>query len=209
MKRVLIAVAAMLSLNACALTVDEVDVAYKQQQNVVAIGGAEAVKVQVTTNDARTSNRDRISVKKNGYGIEMAPIVSKQAVPELVANAINTELKARGFGLGGQGGVFLLVDVNKFYNDFKMGFFVGQAVGEVMLNTQVMNAGGKVFHSKTYIGEFTVPDIMLFGGENARQAVEGALAKAVEQMMADQYFIQALIEAQRGMPVAAAGAPTS
>ncbi|MEW5728601.1 MAG: YajG family lipoprotein [Pseudomonadota bacterium] len=208
MKRILIAVAAMLSLNACALTVDEVDLAYKQQPNVVTIGGADAVKVQVTANEARASNRDRISVKKNGYGMEMAAIVPKQRVPDHVAEAINTELKARGFSLA-QGGVFVLVDVNKFWSDFKLGFFVSQAIGEVMLNTQVINAGGKVFYSRTYVAEYVVPDVMIFGGENAKQAVDGALAKAVADMMADQYFIQALIDAQRGLPVAGAGAPTS
>ncbi len=207
MKRVLIAVAAMLSLNACALVVDEVDLAYKPQPNVAAIGGAEAVKVQVTVNEARSSNQDRISVKKNGYGMEMAAITSKQKVPELVAQAINSELKARGFSLT-SGSVFVLVDVNKFYNDFKIGFWVGQALGEVMLNAQVINAGGRVFYSKVYVGENVVQDVMYFGGDNAKQAVEGALAKAVADMMADQYFIQALIEAQRGLPMAG-GVPTS
>lgn len=204
MKRILTAMAMALSLSACALTVDEVDLAYKPQTQPVAIGGAESVKVKVTAQDARASNRDRISVKKNGYGMEMAAIVSKQDVPRLVADAIEQDLKARGFRIE-SGQVFVLVDVNKFYNDFKTGFFAGQAAGEVMLNVQVMNAAGKLFYSRSYPGEHVVGDVMMMGGNNAKEAVEGALGNALAKMMGDQYFIQAVIEAGRatvaGVPI--------
>ncbi|HTH15246.1 MAG TPA: YajG family lipoprotein [Magnetospirillum sp.] len=194
-----------ISLSACALTVDEVDLAYKPQTQAVAIGGADNVKVRVTATDARASNRDRISVKKNGYGMEMASIVAKQDVPKLVADAIEQDLKARGFRID-SGAVFVLVDVNKFYNDFKTGFFAGQAVGEVMLNVQVLNAGGRMFYSKSYPGEYTVNDVMMFSGTNAKEAVEGALGNALAKVMTDQYFLQAIIEAARPQ---SAGAPIS
>lgn len=205
MKRVVASVLMAWGLSACALAVDEVDLAYKPQTNPVAIGGAESVKVQVTASDGRASNRDRIGVKKNGYGMEMAAIVARQDVPKIVAQAIEQDLKARGFRIG-KDQVFVLVDVNKFYNDFKMGMFVGQAVGEVMLNVQVMNASGKMFYSKAYPGEHTVPDIMIMNGSNAKEAVEGALGNALARMMGDQYFVQSVIEAARS---SAGGAPVS
>lgn len=205
MKKVFAAIVMAVSLSACALTVDEVDLAYKPQTQPVAIGGADNVKVKVTAQDARASNRDRISVKKNGYGMEMAAIVAKQDVPKLVADAIEQDLKARGFRIE-NGQVFVLVDVNKFYNDFKTGFFAGQAAGEVMLNVQVMNAAGKLFYSRSYPGEHVVNDVMLMGGNNAKTAVEGALGNALAQMMGDQYFIQAVIDAGRAT---VAGVPTS
>ncbi len=206
MKRILAAIALTLSLSACALTVDEVDLAYKPQTQAAVIGGAEAVKVKVTSSDARASNRDRISVKKNGYGMEMAAIVAKQDVPKLVAESIEQDLKARGFRIEA-GQVFVLVDVTKFYNDFKIGFFAGQASGEVMLNVQVMNAAGKLLYSKSYPGEHVVPDVMYMGGSNAKEAVEGALGNAIAKIMNDQYFIQAVIEA--GRATMAGGVPVS
>lgn len=205
MKKIFAAIAMAVSLSACALTVDEVDLAYKPQTQPVAIGGADSVKVKVTAQDARASNRDRISVKKNGYGMEMAAIVAKQDVPKLVADAIEQDLKARGFRIE-NGQVFVLVDVNKFYNDFKTGFFSGQAAGEVMLNVQVMNAAGKLFYSRSYPGEHVVTDVMLMGGDNAKTAVEGALGNALAKMMGDQYFIQAVIDGGRATM---AGVPTS
>jgi uncharacterized lipoprotein len=205
MGKIFAAIVMAISLSACALTVDEVDLAYKPQTQAVAIGGADNVKVRVTATDARASNRDRISVKKNGYGMEMASIVAKQDVPKLVADAIEQDLKARGFRID-SGAVFVLVDVNKFYNDFKTGFFAGQAVGEVMLNVQVLNAGGRMFYSKSYPGEYTVNDVMMFSGTNAKEAVEGALGNALAKVMTDQYFLQAIIEAARPQ---SAGAPIS
>lgn len=195
LKRLFASAVLALSLSACALTVDEVDLNYNPQ-GASAIGGANNVRVQVTASDARASNRDRISVKKNGYGMEMAAIVPRQNVTTLVSQAIETELKARGFQLE-KGGVFVLVDVNKFYNDFKTGMFVGQAAGEVMLNVQIVNAAGRSFYAKSYIGEHVVPDVMMFTGTNAKEAVEGALGNALTKLMGDQYFIQALIEAGR------------
>lgn len=205
MKKILVAMLAALSLSACALAVDEVDVAYKPQTQPVAIGGADSVKVKVTASDARASNRDRISVKKNGYGMEMAAIVPKQDLTQVVSDAIEQDLKARGFRIEA-GQVFVLVDIAKFYNDFKVGMFVGQAAGEVMLNVQVMNAAGRLLYSKSYPGEHVVPDIMMASGSNAKEAVEGALGNAVAKMMGDQYFIQAMIEAAR---TNMAGTPTS
>lgn len=211
MKKIIASVLLALSLSACALTVDEVDLGYKSQGAAVPIGGADGVMVQVTASDARASNRDRISVKKNGYGMEMAQIVAKQDIPTLVAQAIEQELKARGFRVA-KGNVFVLVDVNKFYNDFKTGMFVGQAVAEVMLNIQVMNAGGKLLYSKSYPGEYTVADVMMMTGPNAKEAVEGALGNVLTRMMGDQYFIQSLIEAGRAAAPSAANtnaSPTS
>ncbi len=200
-------VAAMLcaaSLSACALTVDEVDLNYKKMANAAVIGGANQVQVKVQASDARASNRDRISVKKNGYGIEMAAIVAKQDIPTLIGKAIETELSARGFNIA-PGNVFVLLDVNKFYNDFKNGFMTGDAVGEVTLSAQVLNAAGKSFYAKVYTGEYKVADIMIANGSNAKEAVEGALSNATTKMMSDQYFIQALIEAGRPATAALSG----
>jgi len=210
MRKIIVSILVALSLNACAMVKDEVDLAYKTQGTPAVIGGAEAVKVKVTVSDGRASNQDRIGVKKNGYGMEMAAIVSKQDIPSVVAQGLESELKARGFSLG-TGSVFLLADVNKFYNDFKTGMFSGQAVGEVMLNVQIMNASGRQFYGRSYIGEHTVPGIMMASGTNAKEAVEGALGNALSKMMDDQYLIQALIEAGRSSsgPTAAAGKPTS
>ena len=208
MKRLLICTLLILSLGACALTVDEVDVNYNTAGGAAVLGGASNVQINVSASDARASNRDRISVKKNGYGMEMAAIVARQDIPTAVSKAIETELSARGFQLG-KGPVFVLVDINKFYSDFKMGFFEGEAVAEVMLTTQVRNADGKLVYSKTYSAEGVEEHIQLASGSNAKAAVEKAFAAAIAQMVGDDFFIQSLVEAQRLMGGAPATRPVS
>jgi hypothetical protein len=72
----------------CALTTAKIDVAYQPLAQAVPVQGASAVKVHVSVIDgrttSRTTNRDRVSVKKNGYGMEMASIVATNNIPDTV-----------------------------------------------------------------------------------------------------------------------------
>lgn len=208
MKRFVVSLLLSLSLSACALTVDEVDIAYRSQKAAAAIGGADGIQVSVSVSDARKTNQDRIGVKKNGYGMEMADIVARQNIPSVVSQAIESELSTRGFRLG-KGQVFVLVDVNRFISDFKNGFMKAQAVAEVMLTAQVRNADGKLVYTKVYSGEGIEENIMIFSGKNAKAAIEKAFTAAVGEMAADSYFLQSLTEAQRTMGVSVAPRPTS
>lgn len=54
----------------------------------------------------------------------MAVIVTENKVSDVVANAIVAELRSRGFQIG-QGHVIVNAELQKFYNDFKVGFFSG------------------------------------------------------------------------------------
>lgn len=45
-------------------------------------------------------DQERVSVKKNGYGMEMAPIVDPDIV-KTVNQAVMSELAMRGFTMGG------------------------------------------------------------------------------------------------------------
>lgn len=191
-----------LVVSGCALIEAETDISYAPSLAASQVTGAQSVTVAVAVNDSRVSNRDRISVKKNGYGMEMASIRSSRDVPDMVRNAIELELLRRGFVLGG-GPVFVVVEVNKFWNDFKSAFFTASAVGEVMLSIQVRNAAGELFHAKSYIGEGKVEPIMMFEADNAREALEKAFANAVGELLADPVFIDALLKArQKSVPSA-------
>lgn len=45
-------------------------------------------------------DKSKVSSKKNGYGMEMAPITAAEDVAVTVRKAIEQELQARGFALG-------------------------------------------------------------------------------------------------------------
>ncbi|MCK8787630.1 YajG family lipoprotein [Roseomonas sp. NAR14] len=187
--------AALLLTAGCALTVDTIDVRYEPPpQPAAAVPGAEAVMVAVTARDARTAYRDRVSSKKNGYGMEMAQIVARGDVIAEVQRAVLAEMAARGFRAGGAPDALIEVDVLRFYSDFKVGFWTATADAEVLLNVRVR--GAEQPFSATYSGTNSVGGIVVFSGENAAPALNAALRDAVQKMVIDPLFIAAVMAAR-------------
>jgi len=191
------ALLAALALSACALTEDTVSLQYRAMPSVAPVAGANAVAINVVVADARTQHQDRVSVKKNGYGMEMAAIRSDRHPTSVVKDAIETELKARGFRVG-EGAGQAKIELITFYNDFKIGFFSGDAVADVNFNVQVLGAGGVILFSKPVSSSGKAPNILLANGSNAKEALENGLQTAVANLMADQAFIDAVIKAGGG-----------
>jgi uncharacterized lipoprotein len=92
--------------------------------------------VMVAVTDIRGGRPDQIGVKKNGYGMEMAPILASRPVSEVVRGAVTEELRKSGFDVG-PSEIVVAVDLVRLTNDFKMGFFSGDAVAEITLAVQV------------------------------------------------------------------------
>ncbi|MCA1939992.1 MAG: YajG family lipoprotein [Caenispirillum bisanense] len=204
LKTVLRALAAMgvaMTLSACALVEDNIDITYRSATPAVAVAGADAVTVRVTAEDARPSNRDKVSVKKNGYGMEMAAIRANQDVPTVVRQAVETELESRGFRLG-DGPVFVLIEVARFYADYKTGFWSADNVADIQLNVQVRDAGGQMYYGKGISGVGTVEGVMLMEGGPVKQSIEIGLAVAIANLLKDPFFLQALMDAQAANPPA-------
>ena len=179
-------------LSGCAFTKDYVALSYAPQPNVSKIQGAEVVMVKIEVADLRTV-KDRVSVKKNGYGMEMAPIIATNDVAALVKNAIQTELGNRGFNCGGNT-LTITAGLNKFYSDFKTGFFSASAAAEVTMNIQVKNADGSIAFSSVVAGEGANPSLQIMSGDNAKIALQAALKDAVSKLMDDQSFIESLLK---------------
>ena len=203
-QKVIPCVVLLLLLNACALTVDTIDVEYKPGAAAKALPDAKGIVVNLDVQDVRTSYLDRVSSKKNGYGMEMAAIVSKRDVRSMVVDAFQTELKLRGFSVG-KGTVSVQANIHKFYSDFKVGFFTGESVGEVTISVQVQDPSLKSLHAKTYTGEGEITGVMLMGGENAKKSIELAFATAVQKVMTDEQFIKSIVAAHSAASSSGAG----
>lgn len=179
------------SLAACATTEDVVPVNYVATA-ASQVSGASAVQVNVVTSDARTTNRGRISTKLNGYGMEMAAIRSQGEVTDIVRGALESELKARGYGLGaGAGGPRVNAAVETFYADFDVGMLAGKAKGDVKLTASVAAPGGAERYRTTVTGH-AEKSVQLASGKNAAAALSEALADALRKLFGDQAFLQAL-----------------
>lgn len=188
------AAVAMLCLWGCAITTDTVALNYQPQSGVTALQGAQSVVVDVKLKDNRLI-QDKVSCKKNGFGMEMARIVTTEDVGVTFKKAIEYELKARGFSLGPDALVTVDAELTKFYSDFKMGFVSVDALAECNLGVTVKGKKGNLLFARQYMAEGAERNAMIAGGENARLALERALAEGMQKLFADPTFIAALLQA--------------
>jgi len=92
-------VAAVFLSGGCALTTDHISLEYVPQASAGRITDADTVNLSLTVVDKR-SVKDKVSCKKNAYGMEMPPIVAANDVSATVADAVRAELVNRGYVLG-------------------------------------------------------------------------------------------------------------
>jgi uncharacterized lipoprotein YajG len=189
-----ILLAMVLLASGCALTKDYVVLSYDPQTDVEKIKEADSVKVKVEISDVR-SIKDRVSSKKNAYGVEMAAIIAQNDVAETLKKAIEVELKNRGFDLA-EGSVLVFVELTRYYNDFKTGFWTGTAVAEVLMNVQVKKPDKTILYSKMIAGENS-HTVQIASGKNAKYVLDAALKDAMSKLFGDPSFIDSLFKASK------------
>jgi len=177
----------------CALTEDRIDIPYQGRANITVVDGADKVNVEVKNEDKRTVFKDRVGAKKNGYGMEMAKIVPSNDIAKTFSDAVMFEIENLGFK-NGAGGKTVKVELIRFYNDFKMGFFAGDAVADGLVNIVVTNNKSEVIFSRSYEGGAVYPNIQLALGENAREALIKAMTDIVGKVAQDKELHAALLK---------------
>ena len=192
-------VAIAIALSGCATVEDVVPVNYTAQ------GGAETgagIKVVTEVVDARTTDRARISTKINGYGQELAAIRPDREVSAIIKDAFDAELKSRGYALDA-GGPKATISVKRFYSNFKLGVFSGDANADVQLAASVTLPNGTVVYERDFEVTGTEANIQFASGLNAARALSDGLKNAFAAIFADEKFVAAL--RGQGTPVAQAG----
>jgi hypothetical protein len=190
----LVAMGALGSLPGCALTTDTIHIQYNSAAAPSRIEEAGHVTVNVRAIEGRSGRPDQVSSKKNGYGMEMAAILSDRPVLQIVQQAISEELRNVGFQTGA-GSVVVVAEVNKFSNDYKVGFWSATAAAEVTLAIQVRDRADHIVYARTLTGQGTNGGVVIMGGENARVSLESALSATVVPLMSDPAFTRAVSEA--------------
>jgi uncharacterized lipoprotein len=191
-------------LSACALSEDKVPVDYIPNTGVAPVAGAQMVSLTVTGADQRSQYTDRISTKKNGYGMEMARIVATNDVVEVVRGGVERELKAQGYAIG-PNGLSVTVELQNFYNNFRVGLMTGGAVADVAIAIKVRNAAGTLVYSQLYDASST-DDVFMASGTNAKASLEKALTMTTMKIVQDGALQAALLSNRPATPVRAGGA---
>lgn len=184
---------AVVALSGCALTNEQIELQYNQQQGVSQITGANNVSVSVQVADQR-QDKSKVSTKKNSFGMEMAPIVVTEDVAVTVRTAIEQELRARGFQLASDAALIqIAADITRFYNDHKIGFFAGDAVADLNMSVTVKSKKGDLLYMRQVVAQGVEPNTQLMTGDNARLALNRALENGMKALFEDQAFLSALM----------------
>lgn len=193
MRRVLVLILAALWLSGCALTTERIDLSYVPQKGIAVIPGAHKITVNVQINDKRQEKGNKVSCKKNGFGMEMAPILANEDVKLTIKRAIEQELKSRGFSIGNEALISVIADLTRFWNDHKLGFFAGDSIADLNMTVTVKDNSMKVLYSRHIITQGVESNIQLMNGNNARLALDRALENGISLLFKDERFIATLV----------------
>jgi uncharacterized lipoprotein YajG len=170
----------------CGLATEQIRITHYPQEAVARVAGADRVRVKVDVSDLR-SKKQEVSKKGDEYEI-LAPILAENDVAEILKEAIKSELERRGFGVDGAD-VLVQVELSKFYNRFRS----DKAEAELFMHVQVREPGGDLRFSSIIRGEGVESGVVLRSGANAKAALEAALRDAVQKLIMDIRFTDALV----------------
>jgi uncharacterized lipoprotein YajG len=193
--RTAVAVVVAVLLSACAVIPGKVAIDYVPDGPVTPVAGAKAVLLTVSASDQRMQHADRISTKKNFYGMDMARIVADNDVVDLVRRSVERGLRAQGFAIG-PGRLVVSVELQTFYNDFRRRLDSWTEIGEVTFALKVTNAGGTVLYSGSYEGT-AIDSFFVSSASNAQDSLQKALTMAIRKMLEDKALHQALLSSAR------------
>jgi uncharacterized lipoprotein YajG len=202
MKKALFVLVLSALLSGCAFTTENIDLSYTPQAGVAKIADAGNVTVSVQVNDQRQEKSNKVSSKKNGFGMETAPILANEDVTVTIRRAIELELQSRGFSIGNESVVTILAELTRFWNDHKMGFFSGDAIAELNISVLVKDKSGNILYSRNIQAQGIERNNQLANGNNARLALNNALENGMKSLFEDGTFISALIHDAKKSPSA-------
>ncbi len=194
----IILASSLVILSGCALTVDNIDLNYKKNENIAKISEAKDIKVSITINDKRTNLSRKVSAKKNGYGVEMADIIANEDISLTISKAFEEELTARGFSVSNKDAlVNITADLTRFYNEHKLGFFSGDAVADLNMLVSIKHPSGNILYSKQITCQGIEKNTQIASGQNAKLALEKALQNGMKILFEDKNFISSLINSKK------------
>lgn len=193
MKKLLLTCVLLSCLTSCSYVPETISVKYQPTKEVLPIATAEKVRLGVQVFDNRRHST-KVGFKKGDGYVEMAAIRLDGSLPDVISKGLETELKNRGFKIDSEENrqAMIEVEIQKFFNDFKKGFFTDRGVAEIIFSVHVKKGNGDIVYSKTIMGLGERDGLWMHSGSNCRAALEEALTDAMHKLLDDQAFIQAL-----------------
>ncbi len=180
----------LLGLSGCGYVPEKVALSYEPVYRSQPLAEASGKQIGITVSDQRRGGKE-VSRKKGDHGVERAAIRLKGNLADEVEKALQLELTHLGYEVG-SGNVNVEIEIHKFYNDFKQGFFTDRGDSELFLGVHVLHRDGRILYSKNIIGLGEKDGVWVQSGKNAKLSLEAALTDAIHKLVKDPYFLQAL-----------------
>ena len=181
-------------LAGCVMTEDVVSLQYTSTQSGASVRGAQQVGATVVTVDARPTDATKISDKIDGYGNKQGPVRTDTDISALVRSAAENELSSRGFRMAGNDAT-VRIEILRFFNEFRRGFPMAIAEGQVGFNVQVLDRGASALYQRRINVVNRAGNVAFVTAGVAKSNLEDSLGKAMNELMADERFIDAIIAA--------------
>ncbi len=184
----------------CSTAVKKLPITYVPQENVQAIKGADAVPVEVTVEDLQPdeyeSPWESLNEKGARFHVEDAANTAKEAA--------ETELRARGFKIGG-GGALITIQLDRFAGQSETGGTLGLTItarGFLSMRVQVRPQTGKVLFSRN-VGAEAEPisgTLVTLGRHPVTHQLQETLAETFKGLFADPAFTAAILATRQPPP---------
>jgi len=168
--------------------------------DTVWVPDAQNVAVQVQANDrrdylapgiSRKWGRAVVGYERNSFGEQMAPdIIVNEPVEVTFRTAIEDELRARGVSIDPNAAFLVVVDIDVFFNDFKVEFLHPESIADSAMDVKLLSRDGTTVYKRHIATESRLPGM---GTQLARIALNKALDDAIDTLFGDWKFSSSLL----------------
>jgi uncharacterized lipoprotein YajG len=176
------------TVGGCMLSPLSVPVTYQPESNTAPVPGASSVHVYVVGEDQRA---DKTSVGQ----YQQQDIVTSNNVVDTSRDAVQSELKARGFIIdNGPGSTEVRVQVVKLSGHFFSTLFYSSYTAELIMHVEVQRPNKVIAYSQSFdVTDTYHPSLFGSVSDDFGAALSGALKKGVTKLFDDPAFMHALI----------------
>ena len=181
---------------------DNITLKHTQQQGINTIAEADKITVSVKANDKRDFLAPGISGKwgkrvvgygKNGLGEQTFPdIVVTEPIELTLKKCIEDELTVRGFHVNENADFMIEIDINKMFNDYRVGLIISDSVADLNMDISVLSNTRKVLYSRNITVQGNKTWASTMRGEDARVSLNKALDNGINLLFSDGEFLSVL-----------------
>jgi uncharacterized lipoprotein YajG len=189
----LMAIAAILMIQACAFTDATLKVEHDDEVNITGpISEAGGIAFSAPQLEDARLDKARIGWKKNGYGMKTADITSEQTVDVIVENAIIDAIKDNGHSVAEDGQVRISGTVDRFWFETDVNFWTLEFIGDIQCTLDFVDtATNESIYSSSYSGTYKEKTAAGYV-KTWTEVMSKAIDKLIEDIVFDEELTDAL-----------------